>query len=53
MSEVLEVALVPATKGRAASKDPTKPPTRDGGANGSKSRGSRPGGKTLSAAKAT
>ena len=36
-------------KGRAASKDPTKPPPRDGGANGSKSRGSRPGGKTLSA----
>ncbi len=49
MAEVLEVALVPATKGRAASKDPTKPPPRVGGANGSKSRGSRPGGKTLSA----
>ncbi len=55
MTEVLEAALVtaPATKARAAGKDPAKTPPRDGGAssgsNGAKHRGQRSGGKTLSA----
>jgi ATP-dependent Lon protease len=54
MAEVLEAALVTAssTKARASGKDPAKTPPRDGGTNGSngaKSRGSRSGGKTLSA----
>jgi ATP-dependent Lon protease len=55
MAEVLEAALVTgssSTKARTSGKDPAKTPPRDGGANGSngtKPRGPRSGGKTLSA----
>ena len=56
MAEVLEVALVTGTKARNAGKDAAKTPRNgraqggsNAGSNGAKPRGSRSGGKTLSA----
>jgi len=56
MAEVLEVALVTGTKARNAGKDAAKAPRNgraqggsNAGSNGAKPRGSRSGGKTLSA----
>jgi ATP-dependent Lon protease len=49
MLEVLELALVPAGKSRVAAKETSRDPAKGRGENGAKPRGTRSGGKTLSA----